>query len=320
MLLTNLDSPMPGDGERNRLDQLRSTLARRIAALLSGDGEHVSIVPGLILVRRDDPCEAVSVLYEPSLSLPIQGGKRVFLGSDRIEYDPDHFLLTSVDLPTMSQVTKASPECPFLSIMLKLDLQIAQEVAAEIDFAHLATDTRRAPMALGNVTPDLLDVVIRMEALADRPGEVPFMTRLLMREVTYRLLTSPAGAWLREIAMVGTRCNRITSVITWLRENHACSVRIEELAAMAGMGVSTFHHHFSDITRMSPLQFQKQVRLHEARRLLLTEAIDAATVAMRVGYESATQFNREYRRLFGNPPIRDVSTLRDRARHTIVGT
>ena len=136
------------------------------------------------------------------------------------------------------------------------------------------------------------------------------MGRLLMREITYRLLLSPAGAWLREIAMLGTRCNRIASVIAWLRENYARPVRVEELAEMATMGVSTLHHHFSGITRMSPLQFQKQIRLHEARRLLLVEPIDAATAALRVGYESATQFNREYRRLFGNPPIRDIAMIR----------
>jgi AraC-like DNA-binding protein len=309
MLLAITEPPIP-DGERQRLTRLQETLAQRISRLLPGDDEHYSAVPGLILVRRDSPCEAVSALYEPSLALPVQGRKRVILGTDRIEYDADHFLLTSVDLPTMSQVIEAGPGCPFLAIMLKLDLTIAQEVAAEIDRQGIANGAPRSPMALGAVTADLLDVVIRLEGLADRPGDIPFMQKLLMREVIYRLLLSPAGAWLREIAMLGTRCNRIAGVIAWLRENHARPVRVEELAEMAAMGVSTFHRHFSGITRMSPLQFQKQIRLHEARRLLLTEPIDAATAALRVGYESPTQFNREYRRMFGNPPIRDIANLR----------
>lgn len=310
MLLTVAEPPMP-DGERQRLDHLREKLARRISRLLPGDDEHYSAVPGLILVRRDYQCKAVSALYEPSLALPVQGRKRVILGTDRIEYDANHFLLTSVDLPTMSQVIEATPVRPFLAIMLKLDLSIAQEVAAEIDSSGITNSAPRSPMALGAVTADLLDAVIRLEALGDRPNDIPFMQRLLMREVIYRLLLSPAGAWLREIAMLGTRCNRIAGVIAWLRQNHARAVRVEELAEMAAMGVSTFHHHFSGITRMSPLQFQKQIRLHEARRLLLTEPIDAATAALRVGYESPTQFNREYRRMFGNPPIRDISNLRE---------
>lgn len=313
MLLTTTDRPAHEDDEGQRLTRLREILAHRISRLLPGDEEHYSDVPGLILVRRDSPCEAVSALYEPSLALPVQGRKRVILGTDRIEYDADHFLLTSVDLPTMSQVIEANPARPFLSIMLKLNLSIVQEVAAEIDSQGITSGAPRSPMALGAVTADLLDAVVRLEALTDRSGDIPFMQKLLMREVTYRLLLSPAGAWLREIAMLGTRCNRIAGVIAWLRENHARAVRVEELAEMAAMGVSTFHHHFSGITRMSPLQFQKQIRLHEARRLLLTEPIDASMAALRVGYESPTQFNREYRRMFGNPPIRDIASLRESA-------
>jgi len=310
MLLKIMNPPAWDRGEQHRLGQLRATLARRITDDLPGDGEISSPVPGLMMVRRNDPCDAVSALYEPSLALVAQGRKRVTLGTESMKYDPDHFLLTAVDLPTMSQVVEADPARPFLSIMLKLDLSTAQEIAAEIDTLGLGADGVRVPMALGAVTPDLLEAVVRLTALADRPGDIPFMGRLLMREITYRLLLSPAGAWLREIAMLGTRCNRIASVIAWLRENYARPVRVEELAEMATMGVSTLHHHFSGITRMSPLQFQKQIRLHEARRLLLVEPIDAATAALRVGYESATQFNREYRRLFGNPPIRDIAMIR----------
>jgi AraC-like DNA-binding protein len=311
MLLTTPDLPPPEDGDAQRLRALRERLARKICAILPGDGEHQSAVPGLMLVRRNTPCEAVSALYEPSLALPVQGRKRVTLGTERIDYDADHFLLTSVDLPTMSQVTEASPAQPYLAIMLRLDLLLAQEVAAQIDAQGLVNPAPRAPMALGPVTPDLLEALLRLEALDSRPRDRGFLGPLLMREILYHLLLSPAGSWLREIAMLGTRCNRIAGAIAWLREHYAQPIRIEDLADMAAMGVSTFHHHFRGITRMSPLQFQKQIRLHEARRLLLVEPIDAATAAVRVGYESATQFNREYRRLFGNPPMRDISALRE---------
>jgi AraC-like DNA-binding protein len=310
MLLKTMDHLARGDSEADQLRHLREALARRITDRLSAEGERAPSVPGLMLFRRDHSCDAVSALYEPSLALVVQGRKRVTLGTQRIEYDPDHFLLTSVDLPTMSQVVEGTPARPFLSIMLKLDLPIAQEIAAEIDSQGLSAEGPRLPMALGAVTPDLLEPVVRLAALEDQPKDIPFMGGLLVREITYRLLLSPAGAWLREIAMLGTRCNRIAGAIAWLRENYARSIRIEELADIAAMGVSTLHHHFNAITHMSPLQFQKQIRLHEARRLLLVEPIDAATAALRVGYESATQFNREYRRLFGNPPIRDIATLR----------
>lgn len=314
MLLELEIRPGPEDSETKRRARLRAELSRMISGVLSSDGEHACAVPGLALVRRDSPCEAVSALYEPSLALPVQGSKDVILGGDRIEYDPDHFLLTSIDLPTMSQVTAASPSHPFLAILLRLDMAIVQDVAATIDILALPGDLARVPMARGSVTADLLDVLSRLSRLPDHPGDIPFLAPLLMRELTYRLLLSPAGRWLRETARLGTRCNRLARVIAWLRANHARAVRIEELAEMAAMSVSTFHHHFAAATRMSPLQFQKQFRLHEARRLLLVEPIDAATAGVRIGYDSATQFNREYRRLFGNPPIRDVAPLRERGR------
>jgi AraC-like DNA-binding protein len=274
-------------------------------------GDHISAVPGLSFYRRDGFCEPVSAFYEPSLSLVVQGRKRVVLSEQPYEYDACRFVLTSVDLPTIAEVLDATEDRPFLSVMLKLDLTVAQEVGGEIDL-HGVETSAGSGMTIGTVTAGLLDAILRLAALADAPQDIPVMERLVLREITYRLLTGPAGGQLRQIAKQGTRCNRIAEVIAWLRENYAEPVRIETLAEMAAMGVSTLHHHFKFITRMSPLQYQKQIRLHEARRLLLTEPVDASTAAFRVGYETATQFNREYRRLFGNPPMRDIAGLRGR--------
>lgn len=299
----------PAEDERATL---RGRLAERMLRQLPGPGDHDSAVPGLSFYRRDTFCEPVSALYEPSLSLVVQGRKRVVLGSETYEYDAGRFVLTSVDLPTIAQVLDGSEAYPFLSIMLKLDLAIVQEVGGEIDLHGLRPGGAASAMAIGSVTADLLDAILRLAALADSPRDIPIMGRLVLREIVYRLLVGPAGARLRELAMQGTRCHRIAGVIAWLRAHYAEPVRIEALAEMAAMGVSTFHHHFAAITRMSPLQYQKRIRLHEARRLLLTEAVDAGTAAFQVGYESVTQFSREYRRLFGNPPMRDIALLRGR--------
>ena len=302
--------PPPSEPALDRVASMQAVLAHRILTTLPAAGDHISAVPRLTLFRRDGPCEPASALYEPSLSLVVQGRKQAILSGHEYAYDPHHFLLTSVDLPTMSHVIAGTPEQPFLSLMLKLDLEAVQEISAGIASQSWPANPTGSGMVIGPMTEELLEPIVRLAALADQPGDIAFMAPLITREITYRLLTAPVGGWLRSIAMLGTRCNRIAHVMSWLRENYARPVRVEDLAGMAGMGVSTFHHHFTGIARMSPLQFQKQIRLHEARRLLLIEPIDAATAALRVGYESATQFNREYRRLFGNPPIRDVTTLR----------
>jgi AraC-like DNA-binding protein len=291
---------------------LRDRLADRMLRHLPEPGDHLSAVPGLSFYRRDGFCAPVSALYEPSLSLVVQGRKRVVLGTETYEYDAGRFILTSVDLPTIAQVLDGSAAYPFLSMILKLDPATVQEVSGEIDLHGIRPDGAGSGMATGSVTADLLDAILRLAALADVPRDIPIMGRLALREIVYRLLVGPAGAQLRQIATLGTQCNRIAEVISWLREHHAEPIRIEMLAEMAAMGVSTLHHRFKAVTRLSPLQYQKRIRLHEARRLLLTEPVDASTVAFRVGYESVTQFSREYRRLFGNPPVRDIALVRSR--------
>lgn len=290
----------------------RARLADRMLHDLAGMDDHMSAVPGLSFYRRGGICTPVSAFYEPSLSLVVQGRKRVMLGAETYEYDACRFMLTSVDLPTIAQVLDGSEAHPFLSLVLKLDLATVQEVGAEIDLQGIPTSEAGSGMTIGMITASLLDAILRLAALADVPRDIPIMGRIVLREIIYHLLVGPAGGQLRQIATHGTQHNRIAEIITWLRAHYAEPVSIEALAEMAAMGVSTFYHHFNAITRMSPLQYQKQIRLHEARRLMLMDRLDASTTAFRVGYESVTQFSREYRRLFGNPPIRDISLLQGR--------
>jgi len=295
-------------------DDMRETARARLAAhllrRLPGPGDHHSLVPGLSLYRRDGFCPPVSTLYEPSLSLVVQGRKRVVLGAETHEYGAGEFALTSVDLPTIAQVLDGAETYPFLSILLKLDPTAVKAMAAEIDLEGIPVTVAGSAMAVGTASANLLDAISRLAALEDCPGDIPILGRMALREIVYRLLTGPASARLRLMVTSGTRCERIGQAIEWLRHHFAEPVRVETLAETAAMGVSTFHHHFVAITRMSPLQYQKRLRLHEARRLMLAEGLDAAAAAFRVGYESATQFSREYRRLFGAPPIRDVAALR----------
>jgi AraC-like DNA-binding protein len=290
---------------------LRARLRSHLLAHLPEAGDHVSALPGLTLYRRDRPTEPASMLYEPSVGFVVQGRKRVVLGSDAYEYDAAKFVLTAVDLPTISHVLEANPSQPCLSVMLKLDFAIVQAVGGEIDLQGIAvTSNAESGMAFGYMPTELLDAFVRLFALADKPQDIPIMAPLVLREITYRLLMGASGGHLRRIAVQDPRRDKILAAIAWLREHYAEAIRIEALAEIAAMGVSTLHHHFSAITHMSPLQYQKHIRLHEARRLLLTERLDATSAAYRVGYESVTQFSREYRRLFGNPPIRDISLLR----------
>jgi AraC-like DNA-binding protein len=312
MVLMNDTSPQSARSDEDPEGaSLRERLRSHLLAHLPEAGDHISALPGLTLYRRDSPTEPASMLYEPSVGFVVQGRKRVILGSDAYEYDPAKFVLTTMDLPTISHVLEASSSRPCLSMMLKLDFAMVQAVGGEIDLQGIAaTNNAESGMTFGHMTTELLDAFVRLSALADKPQDMAIMAPLMQREITYRLLMGPSGGHLRRIARQDPRRDKILAAIAWLREHYAEAIRIEDLAERAAMGVSTLHHHFNAITHMSPLQYQKHIRLHEARRLLLTEGLDATSAAYRVGYESVTQFSREYRRLLGNPPIRDISLLR----------
>ncbi|MGV6871802.1 AraC family transcriptional regulator N-terminal domain-containing protein [Pseudochelatococcus sp. B33] len=295
------------EARRHETLTIRAELAKTIATLL-GDREALEAPNlGLTLIKLTSPTAPTPYQYEPSLAMIIRGRKRVILGDTTYWYDESQFLLTAVNLPTITQVLEASPHDPYMSILWKFDLSAAKQLIAEIDTEEPSTGPA---MAVGPATRSLYDALARLIDLLATPSDAPILGDLIQREMLYRVLTSPAGARLRQIVRIGTQSNRVARAVAWLRENYRSPLRVEELARISGMGVSTLHHHFRVLTAMSPLQFQKHLRLHEARRLLLAEEVDAGTAALHVGYESATQFNREYRRLFGAPPIRDVKALR----------
>jgi AraC-like DNA-binding protein len=248
--------------------------------------------------------------YEPGLTVIAQGRKRVELGRKVFIYDPSRFLLTAVDLPVISRVIEASEKSPCLAMSLKLEMPVVRELLSreEIEVAHTPYD---APgMAIGETTAEFLNACCRLVNLLHKPQDIPFLSGLIQREIIYRILQSAEGARLRAIATLGDQSQRTAKAIAWMRANYAKPLRVEELAQIAGMGVSTLHHHFRALTAMSPLQYQKQLRLQAARGRMLTDGLDAASAAFAVGYESASQFNREYSRFFGQPPMRDIRTLR----------
>jgi AraC-like DNA-binding protein len=298
-------TPLPG-----RARELRAELARKIALFMGLEEKRVTDIPGLTLVRRTAATAPCSMTYEPSVTVIAQGRKRVELGRNIFIYDASRFLLTAVDLPVVSRVIEASEAVPCLAMSLKLEMPVVREVLSreEIQVAEAPSDT--PGMATGETTVEFLSACCRLVDLLDTPQDIPFLSGLIQREIIYRILRSAEGARLRAIATLGEQSHRTARAIAWIRVNYAKPLRVEDLAEIAGMGVSTLHHHFRVLTAMSPLQYQKQLRLQTARGRMLMDGLDAASAAFEVGYESASQFSREYSRFFGQPPIRDVRTLR----------
>jgi AraC-like DNA-binding protein len=289
---------------------MRAELVRNISAHISLDGKEATCVPGLSLYRSSIPTECVSAAYEPTLIVFVQGEKRINMGGTTLVCDGSTFLLTSVDLPVISQVTKASRKEPILALILKLEMPTVREILSQEEFHTLETASVARGMAVGKSSVELLDACSRLLDLLDVPQDSPFLSNLIQREVIYRLLRGPQGKHLRAIATLGEQSNRTARAVAWLRENYAKPLRVEELASVAQMGVSTLHHHFRSLTAMSPLQYQKQLRLHTARVRMLMDGLDAASAAFEVGYESPSQFSREYSRFFGQPPMRDIKVQR----------
>ena len=295
---------------REETAAIRDEMAGQISSFVGNQMERETRLPGLSFCKVTTPQPPTPYLYEPSLAIIIRGKKRVVLGNTTYIYDASRFLLTAVNLPTITEVTDASPERPYLSLLMKIDLQMARQLIADVETLGPKAETQHKAMATGPATVDLMDATSRMVRLLDQPHDMLHLGSLVQREILYRVLTSSAGGRFRDTVMVGTQSQRVAKAVAWLRDHYTQPLKIEALAELANMGVSTLHHHFRKLTSMSPLQYQKHLRLYEARRLLIAENIDAATAGIRVGYESISQFNREYRRMFGAPPIRDVAPLR----------
>jgi AraC-like DNA-binding protein len=294
----------------DRARELRVDLARKIAWYMGLEENRATEIPGLTLYRRTSPTAPCSATYEPGVTVIAQGRKRVDLGQTTFLYGESRYLLTSVDLPIVSQIVEASQEAPFLAMSLKLEMPVIRELLSreEIQVAEAASDTHA--MATGEATVEFLSACCRLMDLLNTPQDIPFLNGLIQREIIYRILRGPEGARLRAIATLGDQSHRTAKAIAWIRAHYAKPLRIEDLAQIAGMGVSTLHHHFRALTAMSPVQYQKQLRLQAARGRMLIDGLDAASAAFEVGYESASQFNREYSRFFGQPPMRDIRTFR----------
>jgi len=290
---------------------IRGQLANIILRHLGEKRESETPIPGLSIHGTTRPSEPSSYLYEPSFALIACGSKRVVLANETYVYDENHFLLTAIGLPTIVQVLDANASRPYYSIKLNIDLELASELITDVDERGLRTTPPETGMALGPVTSPLATATLRLVELLDTPQDIPILARSLQRELLYRVLTSSAGGRLRQAVELRAQGNRVAAAVRWIRENYARPLRIKHLADQVGMGESTLHQHFRMLTNMSPLQYQKRLRLHEARRLMINQRIDAGTAARRVGYESPTQFSREYSRLFGASPKRDVRTILD---------
>lgn len=308
MTMEMLTHPQAGR-EARLLHVLGEELAERIARAVPVDGTAQPL-HGLHLNRVSSPTQPLHSVSDPAFCVIAQGSKEVLLGESRYRYDPAHYLIATVELPTVSQVLEASAERPYLSLRLDLDPTLVGSVLVEAGQAAPAGQTDVRAIDVSPLDAGLLDAVVRLIRLVESPSEARVLMPLITREIVYRLLMGQQGGRLRHLAMLGGQTHRIVQAVERLRHDFDQPLRIEQIARELGMSVSGFHYHFKAVTAMSPLRFQKQLRLQEARRLMLGEDIDAASAGSRVGYNDAAYFNREYKSLFGLPPMRDVQRLR----------
>ncbi|WP_130905062.1 MULTISPECIES: AraC family transcriptional regulator [unclassified Pseudomonas] len=285
-------------------------LAQFIAAQISKPGDYGTAITGLGFFRREHPAPPIVCMVEPSIILIARGEKQLWVGGEGYLYDTSRFLITSLDLPANSEVLTASPEQPCLGLTLKLDLRMLAELIAQSDLPPTRDRSVAKGVGIGSVSPAILASFERLLALLEEPESIPVLAPLIQREIHYRLLQSDQASRLRQITSVDGQGYRIAKAIDWLKLNYTSALRVDELAARVQMSAPTFHHHFRQLTAMSPLQYQKWLRLNEARRLMLNEHQDVSGAAFKVGYESPSQFSREYSRLFGVPPKRDIAMLR----------
>ena len=297
--------------EKTELQLLKKVFTERIKNLAEKCGQTKTDIPALSVYRYENPTEPENHIQEPGICLIAQGAKRIILVNEVYRNDTEHYLLTLLDIPVATEIAEASEDIPYLALSLKLDLQVISEILLDINMPVSQNTQQKEAIAATGITLQLFKAFNKLLDLLDEPENIPMLAPLVQREILYRLLISDQGHLLRQITLSGSQSNRIVQTIEWLKTNYASKLRSEELAATSRMSKSTFHHHFRELTSMTPLQYQKWLRLQEARRLMLTEKMDAANAAFKVGYESPSQFSREYSRMFNAPPSRDIKQLRE---------
>ena len=279
---------------------------RMIAERHANGVRHETIIPRVALHIGGMRTKPTPNVYEPALCLVLQGAKQAMIGDRLLRYDPASYFIATIELPASGWVVEATPAKPYIAVSMRLDRECLSSLISDMPSA---SEGQTRGFAISAVTPDLLDAWSRLLSLLDTPQDVPVLAPMHEREVLYRLLNGPQGGALRQIARVDSRLSQVRQAIAWIRSHFNEVLRVEQLARQVGMSPASFHRHFKAATAMSPLQYQKMLRLQEARRLLITSA-DAARAAYAVGYESPSQFSREYARMFGAPPARDAERLR----------
>jgi AraC-like DNA-binding protein len=296
-----------------QIEEIADLIDRHVAE----DGMHASALPRVSLVRSCRPTEAIPTVYKPSLCLIAQGRKQVALGERSYVYDPAKYLAVSVDLPLVGSILEASPQRPYLCAVLDIDLSVLSDLMLRHPPEPGPEPTGPA-LGVSEVEPGLLDAMLRLLRLLDAPKDAAALAPLAEREILYRLLSGGQAPMIRRIAAAESRLKQVSRAIGWIRDNYARPFSVEDLAAQVGMSPSSFHSHFKAATTMSPLQFRTRLRLQEARRMMVVEAVDAASAGFAVGYESPSQFSRDYSRLFGAPPLKDAVRLRGSPDYALV--
>ena len=287
------------------LNDINEQLKEIVLSRAESAGDHRTSVPEMVFHRREQTSKADNCFQKPLASVIIQGHKRSIWGNKEYRYGQGQSIVNGVDMPSSSFVTDASTENPFLVVSLAIDNQLVATLASEIPSPPKAVESQEA-VVISPTEPDLLDAYLRLAQLLDKPEQIPMLAPMIIREIHYRLLIGPQGVQMRMVNTLGSQSNQVAQAIAWLKDNFAKPLQVDELAQRVNMATSTFHRHFRNVTTLSPLQYQKHLRLYEAQRLMMVEQADALNASLAVGYESPTQFNREYKRLFGEPPHRDV--------------
>jgi AraC-like DNA-binding protein len=292
------------------IDRRQAELIERVARCAPHEGLHATALASLSVVRFDTCSPQLPSVYDPCLCFVVQGRKRALLADEVYVYDPLHYLVVSVTLPVIGQIVEASPDRPYLCMRLGIDVKMLAELLLQIGPGLTPVRSTDRALYIARTGDALLDAIVRLMRLVDQPRDAAVLAPLVLREIHYRVLLGELGQRLREVCSVDSQTQRIVRAIDMLRNRYNEALRIDDLARVAHMSVSSLHHRFKEVTAMSPVQYQKHLRLHEARRLMLSEGLEAASAAHRVGYESPSQFSREYRRLFGAPPKREIDAVR----------